>query len=110
MYLDDAALRTTLRSIRRVSAPGSVLLAHYHEPFRKRGRLRELFFRVLGEPQIGERTRETMRREIEMAGFEVVEDAGLAEQASRVGAPPPADTELRVSRIAVARPTETRDR
>jgi methyltransferase (TIGR00027 family) len=106
MYLDDAALRSTLRAIRRASAPESLLLAHYHEPRSKRVLARDLFFRWLGEPQIGERSRETMRREIEAAGFEVLEDAGLPEQASRAGAPPPPDTELRVSRIAVARPVQ----
>jgi methyltransferase (TIGR00027 family) len=107
MYLDDTALRSTLAAIRARSASGSVLLANYHEPDPRRRFLRELFFRWLGEPQIGARSQSTMKSELERAGFAVVEDAGLPEQARRVGAPDPPGTELRVSRIAVARPKES---
>jgi methyltransferase (TIGR00027 family) len=102
MYLDDAALRSTLRAIRTLSAPGSTLLAHYHEPNRRRGLLRSLIFRFLGEPQIGLRTQTTMKSEIERAGFSLREDAGLEEQAARVGTTSFADAPLKVSRIAVA--------
>lgn len=105
MYLDDAALRGTLRAIRALSAPGSTLLAHYHEPERAAPASagRRLMFSWLGEPQIGLRSREVMRDELTRAGFEVTEDADLTAQAARVGANAAAgETRLRVSRIAVA--------
>jgi methyltransferase (TIGR00027 family) len=104
MYLDDAALRGTLAAIRKLSAPGSRLVAHYHEPEgRRRGfMLRRWIFSFLGEPQIGLRTRATMDDELERAGFHVLEDAGLDEQAARVGTKASPHARLRVSRIAVA--------
>jgi len=104
MYLDDDALRKTLGAIHRLSAPGSRLLAHYHEPepTRRGGHLRKLVFSALGEPQIGLRSAQTMASELTRAGFTIVEDAGLDEQAARVGAVPPSNAPLRVSRIAVA--------
>jgi methyltransferase (TIGR00027 family) len=101
MYLDDAALRSTLRAIRTLSAPGSTLLGHYHEPGH-RGFLRSLIFRFIGEPQIGLRSQATMKSELERAGFSLREDAGLDEQAARVGTRSFAQAPLRVSRIAVA--------
>lgn len=104
MYLDDAALRETLASIRRLAAPGSRLVGHYHEPeSTKRSRtMRNLLFSWLGEPQIGLRTAKVMEHEVTSAGFEVIEDAGLDEQAARVGATGPPNAPLRVSRILVA--------
>lgn len=105
MYLDDAALRGTLAAVRKLSAPGSRLVAHYHEPeaHKKRGSIvRRLIFSFLGEPQIGLRTRATIDDELARGGFRVLEDAGLDEQASRVGTNASAHARLRVSRIAVA--------
>jgi methyltransferase (TIGR00027 family) len=106
MYLDDDALRGTLRAVRALSAPGSTLLAHYHEPDSTRSKtFRSLVFAWIGEPQIGLRSREVMRDEVTRAGFQVVEDAGLPEQAARVGADAAtaSGTRLKVSRILVAR-------
>lgn len=104
MYLDDAAFRSTLRAIRRRSAPGSVLLAHYHTPETRMGEkaLRRAFFAWLGEPHTGLRTPETMRAEVAGAGFRIVEDAGIADQAERVGGVVSAHPRARVSRILVA--------
>lgn len=104
MYLGDDALRRTLADVRALSAPGSTLLAHYHEPEPSvtSSMARRFVFGWLGEPQLGLRTRQTMREELTRAGFAVAEDAGLDEQAARVGAPPPLHTRLRVSRIVVA--------
>ena len=104
MYLDDDALRKTLGAVHRLFAPGSRLLAHYHEPepTRRGMRLRKLLFSWLGEPQIGLRSAQTMAGELTRAGFAIVEDAGLDEQAARVGATAPSNAPLRVSRIAVA--------
>jgi hypothetical protein len=64
--------------------------------------VRKLLFSWLGEPQVGLRTRQAMRDEIARAGFQLVEDAGIAEQAERVGGTAPTNTKLRVSRILVA--------
>jgi methyltransferase (TIGR00027 family) len=108
MYLDAAALRSTLAAVRRLSAPGSVLAAHYHEPEAtpSMSLARKLIFSWMGEQQVGLRSRAVMRDELVRAGFRVVEDAGLPEQAARVGAGDgsAADGRLKVSRIAVAEP------
>jgi methyltransferase (TIGR00027 family) len=104
MYLDDAALRKTLLSIRSLFAPGSRLIAHYHEPgsTRRGSALRRVVFSWLGEPQIGLRTAGTMASELARAGFTPALDAGLDEQAARLGTTVAANAPLRVSRIAVA--------
>jgi methyltransferase (TIGR00027 family) len=108
MYLDDAALRGTLAALRRMSSSGSTLLAHYHEPDPKTDPtgsvvMRKLVLRWLGEPQIGMRSRDQMRSELERAGFAVLQDAGVVEQAERVGGSAPTIAVSRVSRVAVAR-------
>jgi methyltransferase (TIGR00027 family) len=104
MYLDDAALRGTLGVVRQRSAPGSTLAAHYHEPEpgRSQSWLRRALFRWLGEPQIGIRTQQAMRSEIERAGLHVVEDAGLPEQAARVAATRIPNARMQISRVLVA--------
>jgi methyltransferase (TIGR00027 family) len=106
MYLGDDALRATLRAVRALSAPGSTLIVHYHEPeaTASGSAVRRLMFSWLGEPQIGLRRREVLRDELARAGFRVTEDADLAAQAARVGAAATGAeaTRLRVSRIAVA--------
>jgi methyltransferase (TIGR00027 family) len=106
MYLDDAAMRGTLRELRRLSAAGSTLIAHYHEPAvnqpRAVGLLRRLVLSSLGEPQIGLRSQSTMQDELTSAGWSVLEDAGLPEQAARVGAHAPDKAEVQISRVAVA--------
>jgi methyltransferase (TIGR00027 family) len=103
MYLGDAALRATLAAVAGRSAPGSVLVLHYHEPDASSRRVRRLFLAVVGEPQIGLRTQAAIQRELVAAGLEVVEDAGVAEQAAAVGATVPDNNLARVSRICVAR-------
>lgn len=104
MYLDDQALRRTLRELRELSAPGSTLLAHYHEPNPSSTRdvVKNVVLSVLGEPQRGLRERAVMHAELDRAGFHVTEDAGLPEQAARVGATAPSKPGIEVSRIAVA--------
>jgi methyltransferase (TIGR00027 family) len=104
MYLDDAAFRGTLQAIRRRSAPGSLLLAHYHVPETRatESALRRAYFAWLGEPQLGLRTPETMRAEVERAGFRILEDAGIVEQAARVGGAVPRYPRAYLSRILVA--------
>lgn len=104
MYLDDAALRSTLAAVRRMSAPGSALLAHYHEPEINVGPrwLRRVIFGWLGEQQVGMRSRATMRAEVESAGFDVREDADIAAQAARSGGTASTHPRAQVSRILVA--------
>jgi methyltransferase (TIGR00027 family) len=104
MYLDDLALRGTLSELRKLSAPGSTLLAHYHEPSSNVARdlVKNLVLSVLGEPQRGLRPRQVMCAELERAGFHVTEDAGLDEQAARFGIAAPQRPGVEVSRIAVA--------
>jgi methyltransferase (TIGR00027 family) len=106
MYLEDDAVRATLARVRALSAPGSLLLAHYHEPedTRRGTWVRWLMFRALGEPQIGLRTREAMHALATAAGFDVVADAGIAEQAAKVGGEVSSFSVAKVSRIAVLRP------
>jgi methyltransferase (TIGR00027 family) len=104
MYLDDAALRSTLSTVRRLSPPGSELIAHYHEREASASAVlfRTLLLSSLGEPQLGIRAQQVMRAEIERSGFRLIEDAGLAEQAARVGATAPANSSLDISRVLVA--------
>jgi methyltransferase (TIGR00027 family) len=106
MYLDDAALRGTLREVRRLSAAGSTLIAHYHEPDiqpnSRLHRIRRLLLPALGEPQIGLRTRDAVEGEVRAAGFQLIEDAGVQEQAARLGVTAPDLPILQVSRILVA--------
>jgi methyltransferase (TIGR00027 family) len=77
MYLTDAALRSNLRTLAELSAPGSWLTLHYHEPEARGDALRwaRWFTRWVGEPQIGLRRRERMIGEVEEAGFRVSRDS-----------------------------------
>jgi O-methyltransferase involved in polyketide biosynthesis len=105
MYLADDAVRGTLTAVRARSAPGSVLILHYHEPSigASARALRGLLMRAIGEPQIGVRSRAAMRALVEDAGFVVQEDLDTAEQAERVHARAPDNDLARVSRILIAR-------
>ena len=57
----------------------------------------------MGEPQIGTRPRAVIGEMVERAGFRVVADLGIAEQAAKVGARVTDNDLARVSRILVAR-------
>jgi len=107
MYLDDAALRTTLRAVRALSAPGSTLIAHYHEPdpTGTGWTVRTVLLGWFGEPQIGMRPAAEMEAEVREAGFTLVQDANLEAQAARVGGVPSTDPRARCSRILLARAT-----
>jgi methyltransferase (TIGR00027 family) len=106
MYLSDPALRGTLQSMAALSAPGSVALVHYHEPdppSRERRGMRALLS-LWGEPQIGQRSRETIAAELASNGWKLLRDSGTDDWASRFGALS-AQADLRkVSRLAVAEP------
>lgn len=104
-YLDDDALDRTLAGVARASAPGSRLLAHYHEPHRARpGGVRLRLLRSFGEPQVGLRTRAQVAEALERAGLRVVEDLAGPEQAARIGCPAPENPLGRLSRVVVAEP------
>jgi O-methyltransferase involved in polyketide biosynthesis len=107
MYLDDGALRRGLQGIARASAPGSRLFLHYQEPgpSTRRIGLRRLLLRLMGEPQNGLRSRETMLRELVDAGFEVLEDLGADTQAARLHGPRPRNFRAQASRVLVAGPS-----
>jgi methyltransferase (TIGR00027 family) len=109
MYLGDDALRSTLAAVRSRSAPGSALLAHYHEPPQsgRQSLVRRVIFRALGEPQVGLRTRAAMQSELDRAGFRVERDTSGLDQARQFGAAEPAGI-ARVSRLAVAAPARLR--
>lgn len=103
MYLSDAALRATLAAVVERSASGSVLVALYSEP--QPSGVRSLllaFTRLVGEPQIGLRSRETMRAELEQAGLVVESDTGVEDWARAFGAERPIEG-ARGLRVVVAR-------
>ena len=104
-YLTDSALRDTLATIRARSRPGSLLILHYHEPSPTAAdrSFRRVFFSLLGEPQIGQRTRDVIADELTRAGFVVEEDAGIEAQSEAVAAEAPDNAMARMSRICVAR-------
>jgi methyltransferase (TIGR00027 family) len=105
MYLTDDALRATLEAVRRASAPGSTLLVNYHEPPRveaREARMRGLFLRLVGEPQIGNRSAEAMKRGLTRAGFAVAQDTGGVDWADQFGSRFPVPAAGAVMRLAVA--------
>jgi methyltransferase (TIGR00027 family) len=107
MYLTDETVRRTLGEVSRSSAPGSVLLLHYHTPDPAppsgEARMRKVVLSLWREPQIGLRSPKTIQDEIAGAGFRVTDDAGAAEWARRLGAKNPTGQTARVSRLLVAR-------
>ena len=109
MYLNDDAVMSSLREIRACSAPGSRLILHYHEGA-EGSLIRRLMGHVtalMGEPQIGVRSRVVMRALVESAGFQVQEDWGIEEQVQRLGAALPHHGIGNVSRVMVAVVAET---
>jgi methyltransferase (TIGR00027 family) len=111
MYLTDAALQSTLAAIASRFAPRSRLLAQYGEPRNgSRAGTSPLFLRPLlyawSEPQIGARSRATMKVELERVGLRVSSDSGLADWASRYSAGE-VDVDTARTRLAVAHSSST---
>jgi methyltransferase (TIGR00027 family) len=105
MYLTDDALEETLRSIRELSTPGSELIVHYHEPDTRGPAVsaNQLATRLLGEPQLGLRSRQQLRERVEKNGFRVLRDTGTEDWVQQLRPTAVADFELhRVSRLLVA--------
>jgi methyltransferase (TIGR00027 family) len=106
MYLTDEAMRRTLDAVAACSAPGSVLLLHYIDrvPPADAGqrRVRRALLGFWREPQIGLRSPEVMRAEVERVGFEVIDDCGALEWAERLGAKRPAGGMAAVFHLLVA--------
>jgi methyltransferase (TIGR00027 family) len=105
MYLTDAALRSSLAAVAAASAPGSVLVVHYHLPGGEKRKMIWLL-RFWSEPQIGLRSREAMHEELRRVGFEVVRDSAPDEWVARFHASPLAGEVARITRLAVARKSE----
>ncbi|HEY6220362.1 MAG TPA: SAM-dependent methyltransferase, partial [Gemmatimonadaceae bacterium] len=74
MYLSKESVRSTLRGIAALSAPGSTLIVNYHSPARRF--LSKLMVRLIGEPMISEWTPEEMAAELKAAGLTFREDTG----------------------------------
>jgi methyltransferase (TIGR00027 family) len=82
MYLSDAAMRSTLSSISRLSAKDSLLVTEYREPTVNTDFWQSYMdglLRRCGEPQIGLRTEQTMSQELATAGFTVISDEGMSD-------------------------------
>jgi methyltransferase (TIGR00027 family) len=109
MYLTDDALRATLSAVADSSAPGSILICHYHEASLAPAPIRiaeELLLSFWREPQIGRRTRAAMAEEVERAGLVVLRDSEAAEWAERYGAAAATSDLARATRMLVARRAE----
>ena len=101
MYLSDDGFRASLRAVSEASAPGSVLLVHYHEPGGGSPRAMRLLLRLWSEPQIGLRPRGVMAGECRKAGFTVERDSGGSEWMARFGAQPVASSRAMSQRLLV---------
>ena len=77
MYLTRDAMRATLASIAKRSAPGSTVIINYHAENRRW--FARLMFRLIGEPMISAWSPDQMAKELKATGFEVLEDSGLAD-------------------------------
>jgi O-methyltransferase involved in polyketide biosynthesis len=105
MYLSDPALRSMLRAVAALSAPGSVLIVNYHEPHSDGTTstpVRRMLFALIGEPQLGLRTRQRMAEEVGAAGFERQSDTGTEEWLRRFVADPAVTGIGKVARLLVA--------
>jgi methyltransferase (TIGR00027 family) len=111
MYLTDDAFRATVAEVAERSAPGSVLVVHYHEPDAESASsgLR-LALTLWREPQVGLRTRDEMQEALAGAGFEVLRDTNPDEWARRFDAQPPASELSHVTRLVTARRPRPRPR
>ncbi|HKW09707.1 MAG TPA: class I SAM-dependent methyltransferase [Gemmatimonadaceae bacterium] len=77
MYLTRDAMRATLASVARRSAPGSTLIVNYHTVHRRL--ITRLMFWLMGEPQISAWTPEEMASDLRSVGLAVREDSGMAD-------------------------------
>jgi methyltransferase (TIGR00027 family) len=105
MYLTDDGLRATLSAVAGRFAPRSALIVQYGEPRADKKGNSPIFLRPLlfawSEPQIGARSREKMKAELERVGLRVASDAGLAEWAQRYSTGE-VDVDTARTRLAVA--------
>jgi methyltransferase (TIGR00027 family) len=107
MYLTDAAIAATLADVSGLSAPGSRLVVNYREPGEVTAAERPMhwwFTSRVKEPQIGDRSRDTMAREVEAAGLKVLRDSGGGDWAARYGAPQPTPHLLRTRDLVAEKP------
>lgn len=92
MYLTDGAVRASLETIARRSAPSSEIVINYslrdHVERPHTRLVRSTLLRLLSEPSIGEQSTEAMHGMVEAAGFHVLEDSNTSDWAARFGAGP----------------------
>ena len=81
MYLRRDAMRATLASIAKRSAPGSTLIVNYHTIHRRF--FARLMFRLIGEPQISAWSPEEMAADLRSVGFVVREDSAVTDWNNR---------------------------
>ncbi len=81
MYLTRDAMHATLAAIASRSATGSTLIVNYHTAHR--GIIGRVIFRLIGEPQISDWTKEEMAVDLQRVGFVVREDSGMTDWNNR---------------------------
>ena len=77
MYLTPDAMHSTLAAIAGRSATGSTLIVNYHTAHR--GFIGRVIFRLIGEPQISDWTREEMAADLRGVGFVVRDDSAMTD-------------------------------
>jgi methyltransferase (TIGR00027 family) len=87
VYLTHEAIAATLDAIRDLSSAGSTFLATYTRPNLGQGSSVTLHWRIaarmVGEPVRGEMATDTVRRDLDARGFDVVADEGTADWIER---------------------------
>jgi methyltransferase (TIGR00027 family) len=88
LYLDDDALRATLATIAARSAAKSTLIVEYHDSevrhaYTAYSFVRKILLALWSEPQIGARSRQAFRADVERAGLQIEKDFGVSEWGSR---------------------------
>lgn len=101
MYLTRQAARATLRSIARLSPPGSTLILNYHT--RMRSFFMNTLLRLWSEPQIGHHTPQEIALELAAVGFRAVEDSSTVDWAASFGVILPRFRAGDPARVVVAR-------
>lgn len=100
MYLTPQVVRSTLAKIGNRSTPGSTLIINYHTSMR--GFLVRLILRAIGEPVKSKWSPKEMEEALNAVGFEVVEDSGINDWATRFAKGPVRTGPGRMMRIVVA--------
>ena len=89
LYLDDDALRATLATISARSAPASALVVEYHDAAAPKARtlyalVRRILLAAWSEPQLGRRSQQAFRAELERAGLRTERDFAISEWGAKL--------------------------